>query len=77
MILHSQEVLPMTQTIAILGASPDPSRNSNRACRVLQNFGHNLYAVSFRRQFASHPPGESSNDCNRAPNSAVNRAGHV
>ena len=34
------------QTIAVLGASPDPSRYSNRACRVLQNLGHKVYAVS-------------------------------
>ena len=33
-------------TIAILGASPDPSRYSNRACRLLQNLGHKVYAVS-------------------------------
>jgi predicted CoA-binding protein len=34
------------QTIAILGASEDPSRYSNLACRTLQALGHKVYAVS-------------------------------
>lgn len=36
----------MTETVAVLGASPKPERYSNKAIRLLQEYGHTVLPVN-------------------------------
>ncbi|HEX6591697.1 MAG TPA: CoA-binding protein, partial [Moraxellaceae bacterium] len=36
----------MSETVAVLGASPKPERYSNKAIRMLQEYGHKVIPVN-------------------------------
>ena len=42
----TQEILRAAQTIAVVGASPDPSRTSHRVMRYLQRVGYRCIPVN-------------------------------
>jgi len=48
------------QTVAVLGASENPDRYSNLACKLLGQYGHRVYAVSLHGRSIHGAMGRSS-----------------